>query len=184
MSSETKETSALPPFGSPKRFISTHDSSGKAVFNKSLPETLQRYEIPGMHYYEAYTTFEAPIKLQDEADIKAVHANTPNESTISFPKPGSTILRYCDWPPGGAAPLHRHETIDFGIVIFGSIEAFIDSGERRVLGPGDLMVQRNTMHGWRNASTTEWVRVVYVIQGAEPVTVGDKTMGQDLGAFA
>ncbi|KAK0646786.1 hypothetical protein B0T16DRAFT_414248 [Cercophora newfieldiana] len=136
-----------------------------------------------MLYYEVYTSVTSPIKLQDEADIRAIQANEPNESTISFPKPGNTILRYCDWPPGGSAALHRHETIDFGIVIHGSVEAIMEDGEKRVLGPGDVLVQRNTLHGWRNASETEWARVAFVIQGCEPVEVGGKKMELDLGAF-
>ncbi|KAK5655104.1 hypothetical protein OQA88_6003 [Cercophora sp. LCS_1] len=171
------------PFPTPKRHITTHTPTGIATFSTTVSSTPTTHSIPGMLYHEMYTTTTSPINIQDESDIKAVKANEPNESTITFPSPGNTILRYCDWPPGGSAPLHRHETIDFGIVIHGSVEAITEDGQTRVLGPGDVLIQRNTMHGWRNVSETEWARVAFVIQGVEPVRVGDKVMTMDLGAF-
>lgn len=171
------------PFGAPNRYVSTHTADGKAVFSTTLSETLTTYNIPGMAYHEAYTTLDAPINLNDETDIKTVKALEPEEKTISFPSPGQTILRYCDWPPEGTSPLHRHETMDYGIVIHGQMEAIMDSGETRLMKAGDVLVQRNTLHGWRNPSATEWARMVFVIQGCPPVKVGDKVMRQDLDAF-
>ncbi|KAK4443268.1 oxalate oxidase GF-3.8 [Podospora aff. communis PSN243] len=173
-----------PPFGEPTRFVTTHNAQGKAVFSPALQGPITTHEIPGMLYYEAYKTFDpAPVNLNHESDIKVIQERVAEEATISFPQPGATILRYCDWPPGGSSPLHRHVTIDFGIVIFGSIEAIMDSGETRMLKAGDVIVQRNTLHAWRNPSDTEWVRVVFVIQGTHPTIVGDKVMGEDLEAF-
>jgi quercetin dioxygenase-like cupin family protein len=136
-----------------------------------------------MLFYEAYTTFHNPVKLDAEADIEAIQSIAAEEEKISFPAPGAIILRYCDWPPGGSSPLHRHETVDFGVVIHGKIEAIMDSGEKRLLNAGDCIVQRNTLHAWRNPSETEWARVLFVINGCHPVKVGEKEMKEDLGAF-
>jgi len=175
---------ALPPFGEPSRYVTTHDAQGNAVFSRALRGPITTHEIPGMLYYEAYKTFEpAPVNLNNESDIKAVQERVAEEAAIMFPKPGVTILRYCDWPPGGTSPLHRHETIDFGIVIFGSMEAIMDSGETQMLKAGDVIVQRNTLHAWRNPSDSEWARLVFVIQGTHPTIVGDKVMVEDLRAF-
>ncbi|KAK4451037.1 oxalate oxidase GF-3.8, partial [Podospora aff. communis PSN243] len=173
------------PFSAPLRFVSAHTEGGSAVFSRLLDPVLTTYEIPGMAYHEAYTLFQPLMNtnLSLESDILAVKANLPRESTISFPSPGGVILRYCDWPPGGSSPLHRHETIDFGIVIFGAMEAIMDSGETRVLKAGDCIVQRATMHAWKNASEKEWARVIFVIQGCEPAVVAGRRMGQDLSKF-
>ncbi|KAK3356558.1 cupin domain protein [Lasiosphaeria hispida] len=171
------------PFENPKRYVTTHNAEGKAVFSGDLAESLPAYEIPGMSFYEAYTTFEAPVNMNDETDIKAIQSNKENEVNISFPKPGAVILRYCDWPPGGSSPLHRHETMDFGIVVRGEMEAIMDSGETRLLKAGDLLVQRNTLHAWRNPSPTQYARVIFVIQGSSPVNIGGKVMHQDLTRF-
>ncbi len=176
-------SSEHPVLAPPKRYVTTHDASGKVVFSTALPEgAMAARSVPGMVYYEAWDTFASPISLDaSERDIAQVQGI--EDRGISFPQPGGVILRYCDWPPGGSAPLHRHETVDFGIVISGEIEAVLESGEARRLGPGDVLVQRNTLHAWRNASDTQPVRVVYVIMGCKPVTVAGREMKQDLGAF-
>jgi quercetin dioxygenase-like cupin family protein len=184
MESETNpKVPPNPSIGKPNRYITTHNDEGKAVFSQVFDEALATYEIPGMLFYEAYKTFQAPVNMTDEADIKAIQSHAADEGTISFPKPGATILRYCDWPPGGSSPLHRHETMDFGILVHGEMEAIMDSGETRLLKVGDCIVQRNTLHAWRNPSATEFARVIFVIQGCPPVKVGGKEMHQDLGAF-
>ncbi len=184
MQSETEpDTTSDQDLDLPKRYITTHNANGEAIFSQDFDESVTRYEIPGMQYFEAYKTFEAPINMSDEADLKAMQSAAHEDKTITFPKPGATILRYCDWPPGGSAPLHRHETMDFAIVLRGEIEATLDSGESRLLKVGDCLVQRNTLHAWRNPSATEPARVLFVIQGCHPVKVGDKEMKQDLGRF-
>jgi quercetin dioxygenase-like cupin family protein len=173
------QTTQAPP-DPPKRYVTTHNAAGKAVFSQDVSESVSTNSIPGMLYYEAYKTFGNPIDLNDETDIKSYVAS---DDAISFPKPGEITLRYCDWPPGGSSPLHRHETIDYALVVHGEIEAFMDSGETRLLKTGDCLVQRNTLHGWRNPSLTDYARVVFVIQGCPPVIVAGKEMVQDLGAF-
>lgn len=182
-SNSNPEVPASPPLGRPKRYVTTHDAEGKAVFSQAFDVSVTAHEIPGMYYYEAYKTFDAPANMTDEADIKAVQSRAADEGTISFPAPGATIFRYCDWAPGSSAPLHRHETMDFGIVVNGEVEAIMESGETRLLKVGDCIIQRNTLHAWRNPSDTEYARVLFVIQGCPPVKVAGKEMRQDLGAF-
>lgn len=41
----------------------------------------------------------------------------------------------------------------------------LDDGERITLNEGDTIVQRGTMHAWRN-ETTEWARIYFVVLGA------------------
>ena len=47
--------------------------------------------------------------------------------------------------------MHQTPTIDFAIVISGEIWLELDEGEVH-LKPGDCVVQRGTMHAWRNRS--------------------------------
>lgn len=56
---------------------------------------------------------------------------------------------------------HRTETVDFGIVISGEIVLLMDEGETTV-GPGDIVVQRGTNHGWANRSD-EPCRIAFVL---------------------
>lgn len=45
---------------------------------------------------------------------------------------------------------------------------------------GDIAIQRGTNHAWRNMSDTKWARMLYVLQPAQPLTVGKKLLGEDL----
>lgn len=176
-----KSTESPPP--PPKRYITTHDAAGTAVFCNTVQAVLPAYEVQGMGYFEAYKTFETPIKLNQEADLSALHSHAHEDSTLTFPRPGEVIYRICDWAPGAGTPFHRHESVDFATVIQGEVEAIMESGETRAMRAGDCLVQRATLHAWRNPSTTEFARVLFVINGCAPVTVGDKVMSMNLGEF-
>ncbi|KAL8711173.1 MAG: hypothetical protein Q9220_004318 [cf. Caloplaca sp. 1 TL-2023] len=56
-----------------------------------------------------------------------------------------------------------------------------DEREVRTRGKGDVMVQRGTMHAWRNASKTEWARMVSVGLAAGKVEMGGKVLGDAVG---
>lgn len=56
-------------------------------------------------------------------------------------------------------------SVDYGVVIAGEMELQLDGGEKRILKPGDVVVQRGTMHAWRNANDKEWARMMFVMIG-------------------
>lgn len=70
--------------------------------------------------------------------------------------------------------MHRTESLDYGIVTEGSVLALFDSGEEQVMHRGDVMVQRATMHAWKNASETEWARMIFSLQDAKPLFIGEE----------
>ena len=85
-----------------------------------------------------------------------------------------------DFGPGTAALMHRTRSLDYGVVVEGEVEMVLDGGVTRVLGRGDVAVQRGTNHGWRNTSGTEWARMFFVLQDAREVVVGGEGLGEDL----
>ena len=76
--------------------------------------------------------------------------------------------------------MHRTQSLDYGVVLEGEMEMILDSGEKRIMGRGDLAVQRGTNHAWRNTSDTQWARMFFVLQAAEKVMVDGKELGEDL----
>lgn len=50
----------------------------------------------------------------------------------------------------------------------GQIELELDDGEKKLLGPGDIVVQRGTIHLWRNLSETETCRIIWILIEAAP----------------
>ncbi|KAK4464566.1 oxalate oxidase GF-3.8 [Cladorrhinum samala] len=180
-SSAADEPPVVPHYPSPTRHTTTHSHRGNAIFARpsTFPPTPTPYGGVGMVVHDLYKTFTTPFNMTDERDIKAIEAHPvrPSEGTIWFPAPGEALVRYCDWVPKSTLAFHRTETIDFGVVVNGEMELTVGEGnkdhkrETRTLKVGDVVIQRGTMHAWRNASETEWARVVFFLIGAEPVVV-------------
>lgn len=58
--------------------------------------------------------------------------------------------------------MHRTVTLDYGIVTNGSITMVLEEGKNTVLNAGDIVVQRGTIHSWRNEGA-EWARMYCVM---------------------
>jgi mannose-6-phosphate isomerase-like protein (cupin superfamily) len=77
-------------------------------------------------------------------------------------RPGGT------WDKGGAnafsSPVHKSETVDYGIVLEGERVMLLDDGEY-VMKPGDVVVQLGNWHGWCNPR--EGSLMAFVMMGAK-----------------
>lgn len=168
----------------PKRYITTHDESGKAVIDTSIPAEAPFYELPKKDaaFAQCYVTSTFPVALNDKADIEVY------QDFLAQP-PGlvvntGTVLRYVDIPPASTSPMHRTMSLDYGVVLDGEVDLLLDSGETRLMRRGDICVQRATMHAWRNTSEENWARMLYILQPSEPVQVGDQKLGEDYGTMS
>ncbi|EHK26258.1 uncharacterized protein TRIVIDRAFT_35539 [Trichoderma virens Gv29-8] len=176
--SEPPSTAAavgLPPL---RRVITTHDADGKAVFSEELSQTIPRIEIPGMHFHLGYTLNQSPGVLNNDQDLKEYKDRLPHNVAASIP--GGTVLRIVDFLPGEGAPMHRTKTVDFGVILEGELELILDSGESTVLRRGDILVQRGTIHEWKNNSTTEIARGFFVLVDAALPTVNGTQLREEI----
>lgn len=62
---------------------------------------------------------------------------------------GGSNFAVCEFPPNTEAFMHATDTIDYLVVLDGRVTLVLETGEAD-LGPGDLVVDRGVMHGWRN----------------------------------
>ena len=60
-------------------------------------------------------------------------------------------------------PVHKSETVDYGILLEGERVLMLDDGER-VMKPGDVVVQLGNWHGWTNPR--EGSLMAFVMMGA------------------
>lgn len=105
----------------------------------------------GVWSTEIWKTEAAPAPL-DHGDIE------PAAGAFALEPPrGGSIFRITDFPPAAVgaiasrddAIMHRTATIDYGIVLSGSITLVLDEEEIE-LNTGDTLVQRGANHGWVN----------------------------------
>jgi quercetin dioxygenase-like cupin family protein len=167
----------------PDRFITTHDASGKAIIDTTLPSAAPFFSLGegDASFATCYVTSQFPVALTDGADTAAYQSFLANPPGLTVST--GTVLRYVDMPPGATSPMHRTVSLDYGVVLEGEVELVLDSGETRVMKRGDICVQRGTMHAWRNCSQTEWVRMLYVLQPCKPVVVDGNELGEDYGGM-
>jgi quercetin dioxygenase-like cupin family protein len=149
------------------RYITTTDSSGKAILSNEIPSTSIWQKIGSIaNFFLGYTTRTFPVPLSSNNDISSYNKDlsSPPGLTVS----NGTVLRYVDMAPDSISPMHKTASLDYGIVLEGEIELVLDSGETQLMRRGDICVQRGTNHAWRNVTPNRgWGRMVYVLVAAQ-----------------
>jgi mannose-6-phosphate isomerase-like protein (cupin superfamily) len=135
----------------PRRVVTGHTPDGVSVVVSDGPVPVSR-QIPedGVAFHEIWNTTGAP------APINAVEDVDPTERELAVPPPErGTKIRINEFAPGFLneaglqSPVHRTESIDYGIVLEGEITLLLDDSEV-TLRAGDVVVQRGTDHAWAN----------------------------------
>lgn len=170
----------ISPLPGVTHFITGHDAAGKAVVRDTRPGNWTPLDNNNMAFDVVYTTSKFPANLNDDRDINAHDALLASGKT-GLVNPGGTVCRIVDFAPGYECVMHRTQSLDYGIVLEGTIEMLLDSGETRTMRRGDVAVQRATMHAWRNPSKDEWARMVFILQECRKVCVNGEELGEDLG---
>ena len=177
------------PFSPVSCHITTNSGDGKASFHPTT-STNTNPLIPNSSSTYIYSA-ENPINLSENKDLSA-HISASNNSPLPifpanlFPANGGSVFTIVDHAPnpeGKPGLMHRTQTLDYAIVISGQVELSLDSGEKRVCNAGDCVVQRATMHAWKNLSWTEGARIAFVILTCEKVMVEGKEFAEDFSAL-
>ena len=91
------------------------------------------------------------------------------------------MLRVGVLEPGARSPMHRTESLDYGICLEGECDMELDDGEVVTVRQGDVVVQRGTNHVWHNRSDVP-CRFAWILLDAEPVMVGGRRLGTSWGS--
>ena len=160
-----------------RRIVTGHNAKGKAVIaadeeihGTGLAEDAGRTDAV---FFGVWATHEMPVDLSDEAMSRQRDSST---TTIVGSGAGS-VLRIGVLAPGTRSPMHRTESLDYGICLEGECVMELDSGEAVTVRAGDVVVQRGTNHVWHNRSTTA-CRFAWILLDARAVEIA----GQRLGA--
>lgn len=156
----------------PRRVVTGHDERGVSVFASDGPVPVVRTAPDGALFYEIWGTDAMPAP---------VAAGEPDPTTTALSVPpalNGTKIRINEFPPGAVSPMHRTQSVDYGIVLSGEVVLVLE-GSERVLGPGDVVVQRGTNHRWENRSDATARMVFILVDGAfTSELIG--TLGEDV----
>ncbi|KAF2234822.1 hypothetical protein EV356DRAFT_501045 [Viridothelium virens] len=165
----------------PNRYIIENDADGNSFFSTALPAPVEvRSEIGGALQRLSYQTEQSPVSLSGNNDLERYKTALQTQSSLVTPGGGANVW-YNDIPPNAeSSPMHRTVTFDIVIVVTGEVELTLSNDETRVIKPGDMVIQRSTLHKWRNPSKTQWARMVAIVSECQPY-VTEK--GEALGAY-
>lgn len=142
-----------------RRVVTGHSETGKAVV--ALDEVMQaRSPRPGQQVCAVWANDSVPADNLNPADgaLKATAARLP----------GGAVFRVVSYAGGSSGNLHRTDTVDYGVVLSGSIALELDDGVEVQLAAGNVLVQRGTVHRWTNRAKTACV-IAFVLIDALPL---------------
>lgn len=152
-----------------RRVVTGHTPEGKSavLYDSSVPlleedsAGARQEDRAGAASRVIWTTQGFPADNDGSSDAASRKVGTSESD--------GTIFRIVQYAPGVTARHHRTNSIDYAVVLSGSIEMELDS-ETVQLAAGDLLVQRGTIHNWINNGTDPCI-IAFVLIGAHPATV-------------
>ena len=135
----------------PRRVVTGHDADLRSVVLSDGPVPVCRtIAESGVTFHEVWHTPRSPAPItREEPDPTARDVRVA-------PDPGGTVIRMIDFEPGHLreglqSPMHRTESVDYGIVLAGEMVLVLTDSEV-ALRTGDIVIQRGTDHAWANRS--------------------------------
>lgn len=141
-----------------RRVVTGLNSEGKSCITSN--QTLD--QISACHGPRAvvWCTDEFPVSNKGIEE-----AARPFDITMLKHLSSMLILRRIE--PGETLALHATDTIDYVIILSGTIELGLED-ENIIVGPGDIVIDRGVMHSWRTIGDEPVIMLATLVQ-AEPV---------------
>ncbi len=137
-----------------QRVVTGHNEDGRAIFTSEDLSPTRMIPSGDASFLLMWTTASVPADNNDETDGRSREAGlTLNQGSV---------IRVVDMLPGKESPLHRTDSIDYGIVLKGEIELELEDGRKTTVREGGVVIQRGTNHLWRN-TCREACRIVFVL---------------------
>ena len=162
--SGTGRQSATPPFGialpnGMRRIVTGHDAEGKSYIVSD--ERVAGAAFPNLFKTSGDDPF-GPGPVGEARELRAT------DSPRLEPDVGGASFVFVTLPPtrpDAELGWHRTETVDINVLLGGELILVLDKGEV-TLHPGDAVIQRNTMHAWKNPTNAPvyWVAVLVPIR--------------------
>lgn len=156
-----------------RRVIAAHDPKGKAYF--ASDDTLSPYDPTTAPKFSTVTPDSAFGVVQ-------IHRSRgfPVDNMREFVDPHKTLVPLADTkgpscrilvlPPGNQGWMHRTLSLDYFVVLSGTVGVATDGGEEKVLQPHDVVVCRGTNHAWINRGDDPAKLFAVVVPSKEIVT--------------
>ncbi len=143
-----------------RRVVTGHNEAGNAIIQTDEVAQGERFTL-------IWTTENFPVENTDPTD--------GGQREVGITLAGGTVFRVGEIGPGARSPMHRTNSVDYGIVLEGELDMELDGGEIAHLKAGDVVVQRGTNHAWIN-NGAQPCRMAWILIDAHPVKIGDRVL--------
>jgi quercetin dioxygenase-like cupin family protein len=140
-----------------RKLITGVDASGHSCIVEEVPLTFAAAGAAGVSSAMLAATSSAPPPSRPPG-----RANT-NDLQVA---PGRVSWVVVEYEPNLNIPMHNTDTIDFDIVMEGSVEIGLDDG-LHLLEPGDLVVVNGVDHSW--TAGPDGCRISVMLIGTPPL---------------
>jgi quercetin dioxygenase-like cupin family protein len=117
------------------------DQSSALPSDGSQPPWSGYFPPPEGYRFAYFTLGPESVTIPDDLDVRSaleeLQAKLPGMVEVMEPA-----------HPG----MHTTDTVDFVVVLSGSVWLELDEDEERLVGPGDCVIQNGTRHAWHNRS--------------------------------
>lgn len=171
-----------------RRIITGHDTNGKAIFDSDTTLSMCDPFIEDGSPPAPGTTIPGFVLIHKTEGYPAKVQGPPVEyhgKIIPLSDESGAVCRIVDFPPTHADTqvyraglMHRTQSLDLAVVLKGSIKLELDDRVEKTVSEGDVIVQRGTIHSWKNHGT-ENCRIMFVLIPSEPVK--NETTGEVMG---
>jgi len=157
-----------------RRIVTGHDANGKAVVATDERLTaVPRLNRPHIAGCEIWSTDKMPVDNSAAADAPQRAGFVKRYNYVGTGQ--GTVIRVTEFAPGAPKFMHRTETVDYAILLLGECDLEFDRGEVVHMKPGDICVQRGTMHAWVNNGDVPAV-FAFVLIDADPVEMAGQKL--------
>ncbi len=159
-----------------RRIITGHNDAGQAVIaaDEQIPGSglIEDAGRTSATFFQLWATHETPVDLSDAAAAR----QSEGSATTIIGSGSGTVLRIGVLAPGSRSPMHRTESLDYGICLEGECDMELDGGEVVRVRAGDVVIQRGTNHVWHNPGDAP-CRFAWILLDAEPVEIDGHRLG-------
>jgi len=167
-----------PLLPNPRRIVTTHNEQGKAIIQ--IDDNIHSETMAGLEHLRTGTFWVTSDGLPTKDNNNNEDGATREVGGLGLVQPRGTNFKYTDLGPGAVTPMHRTTSLDYNILIRGELILIADDGtERHLVNPGDAVIQKGTIHAWRNPGN-EWARWATVLIDADAADVDGKILGEAL----
>jgi quercetin dioxygenase-like cupin family protein len=153
-----------------RRVVTGHTADGKATvqIDDVAPTRPPRDVNSPNQVAQVWTTEGFPVSNDDQSEDGGMRE-------VGITQSGGSVFRVVSFGPGNPDMNHRTDSIDYAVVMSGEIDMELDGGESVHLEAGDVLVQRGTIHNWKNRGT-EPCLIAFILISAKPVEAGGNVL--------